>query len=262
MRSHRNERTRLTTAGLIVATAGTLLMLAWAIFPAPAYADGSDSVTWTGNGGSNLPCVGGTTQWNLTGFGNVQNTVFTSVVLTVNGQQFVFQNPQGNNGSFQWDVPGPGTTQVNTSASASFSWTGDAPGNEPGITISHCTGGGTTTTTASTTPPSTSTTPPSTSTTPPSTSTTPPSTSTTPPSTSTTPPSSSTSVAPTTITPPDETTPPGGTTVSPTTVSPPGGTAFTGLENVIPLGVIALTMMTAGSGLMWAGSRRRRDEEE
>jgi len=45
-------------------------------------------------------------------------------------------------------------------------------------------------------------------------------------------------------------------------VAPPKGTAFTGPENVIPLGVIALTMMTTGSGLLWAGSRRGRREED
>jgi hypothetical protein len=44
-------------------------------------------------------------------------------------------------------------------------------------------------------------------------------------------------------------------------VTPPQGTAFTGPENVIPLGVIALTMMTTGSGLLWAGTRRGRREE-
>jgi hypothetical protein len=32
---------------------------------------------------------------------------------------------------------------------------------------------------------------------------------------------------------------------------------------VIPLGVLALSLMTAGSGLLWAGTRRsRRGEEE
>ena len=43
------------------------------------------------------------------------------------------------------------------------------------------------------------------------------------------------------------------------TVSP-GGTAFTGLENVVPMGTIALVLVTGGSGLLWAGSRRRRHE--
>jgi len=42
----------------------------------------------------------------------------------------------------------------------------------------------------------------------------------------------------------------------------PAGTAFTGLENVVPLGAIALMLMTGGSGLLWAGSRRKRDSDE
>jgi hypothetical protein len=70
----------------------------------------------------------------------------------------------------------------------------------------------------------------------------------------------STSVAPTTITPTDG--PTTDETVSPTTVTPPGGTAFTGVENVIPLGTIAVVLMTAGTGLLWAGSRRGRREED
>jgi hypothetical protein len=40
----------------------------------------------------------------------------------------------------------------------------------------------------------------------------------------------------------------------------PGGTAFTGVENVVPIGAIALMLMTSGSGLLWAGSRRRRQD--
>jgi hypothetical protein len=50
--------------------------------------------------------------------------------------------------------------------------------------------------------------------------------------------------------------------VLPTTVTPPGGTAFTGAESVVPLGAVALILMSTGSGLLWAGSRRRRDDEE
>ena len=48
--------------------------------------------------------------------------------------------------------------------------------------------------------------------------------------------------------------------MAPTTVSP-GGTAFTGVENVVPIGAIALMLMTSGSGLLWAGSRRKRDQD-
>jgi len=47
--------------------------------------------------------------------------------------------------------------------------------------------------------------------------------------------------------------------VLPTTVTP-GGTAFTGVEDVVPIGALALMLMTSGSGLLWAGSRRRRQD--
>jgi uncharacterized repeat protein (TIGR01451 family) len=62
-------------------------------------------------------------------------------------------------------------------------------------------------------------------------------------------------IAPTTIhkstTPADE--------VLPTTVTP-GGTAFTGVEDVVPIGALALMLMTSGTGLLWAGARRRRQD--
>jgi len=74
-------------------------------------------------------------------------------------------------------------------------------------------------------------------------------TTTTPPPAPTTPPA----IAPTTIhkSTTDE--------VLPTTVTP-GGTAFTGVEDVVPIGALALMLMTSGSGLLWAGSRRRRQD--
>src|SRR6185503_3032162 len=145
--NRRNTQSRrLTAAGLIAVSAATLIMMAWAIFPSAAFADGQNTVTWTVNGANNLPCVGGVTQWQLAGFGNIQDTDFTVVSLTVNG---VNQGgpDQDSGGTFKWQVPGPGTTAANTSASATYSWTGDAPGNVPNLTISHCTGGTTTTTT-------------------------------------------------------------------------------------------------------------------
>jgi len=70
-----------------------------------------------------------------------------------------------------------------------------------------------------------------------------------------------TTVSGTTATSPfSSTTTPLGTTVGGKTVSP-AGTAFTGIENVVPLGALALTLMTAGSGALWAASRRRRHDE-
>lgn len=74
--------------------------------------------------------------------------------------------------------------------------------------------------------------------------------------------SAPTTVSGSTVTPPSSSsTTPLGTTVGGRTVSP-GGTAFTGLENVVPLGTIALVLMTGGSGLLWAGARRRRADGE
>ena len=49
--------------------------------------------------------------------------------------------------------------------------------------------------------------------------------------------------------------------VAPTTIQP-GGTAFTGVENLVPLGVVALMLLTGGSGLLWAGSRRKRNLDD
>jgi uncharacterized repeat protein (TIGR01451 family) len=63
------------------------------------------------------------------------------------------------------------------------------------------------------------------------------------------------SVAPTTIHKSTTTT----DEVLPTTVTP-GGTAFTGVEDVVPIGALALMLMTSGTGLLWAGARRRRQD--
>jgi uncharacterized repeat protein (TIGR01451 family) len=74
-------------------------------------------------------------------------------------------------------------------------------------------------------------------------------TTTPPPAPTTTPIVAPTTVTNTSTTPADE--------VLPTTVRP-GKLAFTGIEDVVPIGALALTLMTTGSGLLWAGSRRRR----
>jgi hypothetical protein len=95
-----------------------------------------------------------------------------------------------------------------------------------------------------------------------------------PPPTTTTnappPPSSTTTTAPGAQTPG-----PGGAgtvtkddTTSTQDVVPPSKTqtpseelAFTGPESVVPIGAIALFLASAGSGLMWLSSKRKRDEE-
>jgi hypothetical protein len=275
-RSGGRERRRLTTAGLIAISAATLLMTAWAVFPSPAFAS-AESTPWTGNGSQNLPCTGGTTLWILAGFGDSADDV-SNVVLHVNGGTFTM-TPQGNN--FKADVPGPGTSADSTTAFATWTWNGEGAAPTAVLTISHCEGGTTTTTT--TTTPTTTTTTPTTTTTTPTTTTTTPTTTTTTPTTTTTTPTTTTTTTPTTTTgsptvsPTSTTTTTGSPTVSPTTftsttrtstpvVAPttvrPGGTAFTGVGNVVPLGAIALMLMTGGSGLLWLGSRRRRNEDD
>jgi hypothetical protein len=76
-------------------------------------------------------------------------------------------------------------------------------------------------------------------------------TTTPPPAPTTTPIVAPTTVTNTSTTPANE--------VLPTTVRP-GKLAFTGIEDVVPIGALALTLMTTGSGLLWAGSRRRRHD--
>ena len=286
-----NESRRLTVAGLIAVTAATLLMMAWAIFPSAAFAS-TQQTTWNQvNGAGFVPCVGGQTLWILTGFGN-EAAFVTNVSLNVNGDSGAMA-PQGNN--FRRLVNGPNTTAANTNAVATWTWDdskGDPP--TPILTLSHCEGGTTTTTT--TTVPTTTTTVPTTTTTVPTTTTTVPTTTTTVPTTTTTVPTTTTTVPTTTTTVPTTTTTvPGGgggggggtttvpvtttttPTVGPTTVQPstttkspnvapttvsPRGTAFTGVENVVPIGAVALMLMTSGTGLLWAGSRRRRDQNQ
>ena len=244
------ESRRLTRAGLIAVTAATLLMMAWAIFPTAAFAS-TQQTTWNHvNGAGFVPCAG-QTHWILTGFGSDANFV-TNVSLNVNGDSGGM-NQIGNN--FHRFVTGPNTTAANTNAVATWTWD-DAQGDPPTpiLTISGCST--TTTTTTTTTVPTTTTTVPTTTTTVPGggggggggTTTVPVTTTTTVPVT----------IAPTTVTPTTTTRSPN---VAPTTVSP-GGTAFTGVENVVPIGAIALMLMTSGSGLLWAGSRRKRDQNQ
>ena len=97
-----NDSRRLTVAGLIAVTAATLLMMAWAIFPSAAFADGT--VTWTGQGSEhNTPCDRGEQpgfHWVFT-VGGGQSAV-TSASLTVNdaGPYPMSPNPQKT----QWDA--------------------------------------------------------------------------------------------------------------------------------------------------------------
>jgi hypothetical protein len=230
-----NQSKRLTAAGLIAVTAATLLMMAWAIFPNPAFADGT--LNWTGNGDDKLPCPNGA-HWILAPAKNV-----TGAVLHVGGQTITMDGSNGNN----FDAFSVGPVDLATAQNAFVTYTGSIEDSTK-LTVSSCAGGTTTTTT-----------------TVPTTTTTVPTTTTTVPGggggggggqTTTT--TTIATVAPTTI---HKTTASETTTdeVLATTVRP-GGTAFTGVENVVPIGAIALMLMTSGSGLLWAGSRRRRQD--
>jgi hypothetical protein len=241
-----NQSRRLTAAGLIAVTAATLLMMAWAIFPTAAFAS-TESTPWGGNGSQFLPCNNGTLHWIFTGWGNDFGEV-SNPVLHVNGQTYPMSQ-QGNGNVFEAFVPGPLPPPQNPNEFfATWTWneTGDKP--SPVLTISGCAA---TTTTTTTTVPTTTTTVPTTTTTTPGggggggTTTAPTTPVTTPPT-----------VAPTTI---HNTSTTAAAEVLPTTVRP-GKLAFTGIEDVVPIGALALTLMTTGSGLLWAGSRRRRND--
>jgi hypothetical protein len=264
-----NQSRRLTAAGLIAVTAATLLMMAWAIFPTAAFA----TVPWTGNGVHNaIPnrelnkviCDDQNTPYLFWVFTGSPGAGLTDVTLTVNGQTFDMDQAGGANSAWQGQSPFFDLNSI----------TASVDGVNGILTISHGCPGETTTST-STTPTSTSTTATSTSTTATSTSTTATSTSTTATSTTTTtpgggggggttttPPASTTTtttsaiVAPTTV---HNTSTTATAEVLPTTVRP-GKLAFTGIEDVVPIGALALTLMTTGSGLLWAGSRRRRHD--
>ena len=271
------RRHRMTGMTLL---AGSLLLLGWAFFPNTAMADIQVTTPWTGQGSGNLPC-NGTTHWNFTGFGNQDDEVVGAVTLNISGHGSFTMSTQGNH----WDV----FVDANLAASitASVTWTWDQSDDSrptPLLTISSCEGGVTTTTTTSpgTTTSQTETTTTGTSTGTTTGTTTGATTGTTTGTTTgattgtttgattgtttgaTTQTSGTTSVAPTSVTPTDSgtgTSSPGGGVLG-QTLTPSGSTAFTGLENVIPLGVIALTLATAGSGLLWASKRRTSDDDQ
>ena len=289
------ESKRLTTAGLIAVTAATLLMMAWAIFPSAAFA----TVPWTGNGVTNGElnnerCDAQNTPYLFWVFTGSPAQGLSDVTLTVNGQ--TFDMDQAGGGQSAWQVQTPFFPLNSITASVDgVDGTLTLSHGCPGETTTTTT---TTVPTTTTTVPTTTTTVPTTTTTVPTTTTTVPTTTTTVPTTTTTVPTTTTTVPTTTTTVPTTTTTvPGGgggggggtttvpvtttttvpVTIAPTTVTPttttrspnvapttvsPGGTAFTGVENVVPIGAIALMLMTSGSGLLWAGSRRKRDQNQ
>ena len=203
---------------------------------------------WTGNGGSNLPCKGGTTLWNLTGFGKDADLV-SNVVLTVNGSSYTM-SPNGN--IFKVEIPGPATDAAHTSASTSWTWSGypeDKP--TPQLVISHCEGA-TTTTTTTTMAPTTTTMAPTTTVAP---TTTKPPVTTAPPTTqpATTAPATTkppVTTAPATTKPPSTTVP--ATTKPPTTTAP--ATTQPGSTTAAPTTAAPTTPTTTAEGVPHTGT--------
>jgi hypothetical protein len=265
-----NQSRGLTAAGLIAVTAATLLMMAWAIFPTAAFADGT--VNWnTINGADhNVPCKEGETpgfHWIFT-TGGGQSDV-TDADLFVNGSGPFQMTP--NASKTQWDADVVSGEVV----SAHVDFKGTLGQGQAVLTISHgcfeeetSTTSTTETTATETTATETTATETTTATTATTTTTTATTTTTTPGggggggTTTTAPPASTTPittppiVAPTTV---HNTSTTPAAEVLPTTVRP-GKLAFTGIEDVVPIGALALTLVTTGSGLLWAGSRRRRHD--
>jgi hypothetical protein len=267
-----NESKRLTVAGLIAVTAATLLMMAWAIFPTAALADQQISV----NPGSLSSHTCDDSEWHFVitqiddlddpKNGNEDEAPASIHVTWANGSSADLLLDHVTGGTAHYFFFGNLDSTV-TSATATIytGWSGT-------FNLSHGPCGTTTTTT---TVPTTTTTVPTTTTTVPTTTTTVPTTTTTVPTTTTTVPgggggggggtttvpvttTTTPTVGPTTVQPSTTTKSPN---VAPTTVSP-RGTAFTGVENVVPIGAIALMLMTSGTGLLWAGSRRKRDQNQ
>jgi hypothetical protein len=267
-----NESRRLTVAGLIAVTTATLLMMGWAIFPTSAVGvegncpTGAPWVQVQGDSGSGTIGGGVTISWS-------------GDTVTVSGGSATICVKAGNNNSGVLTNFGPGTYTM-TCAVFGCNPQGMLPGISHVQWIPITTTTTTTVPTTTTTVPTTTTTVPTTTTTVPTTTTTVPTTTTTVPTTTTTVPTTTTTVpgggggGGTTTVPVTTTTTP---TVGPTTVQPstttkspnvapttvsPRGTAFTGVENVVPIGAIALMLMTSGTGLLWAGSRRKRDQNQ
>jgi hypothetical protein len=277
-----NQSRRLTAAGLIAVTAATLLMMAWAIFPTAALASQQISV----NSGSLSSHECNADEWHfvINQIDVEANAPATIHVTWANGSSADLTLAKFTGGvAHYFSFANLNSTVTSATATIYDGWSGS-------FNLSHGPCGTPTTTTTTTTTPTTTTTTPTTTTTTPTTTTTTPTTTTTTPTTTTTTPTTTTTTPTTTTTTPGggggggttTTTPPASTTpittppiVAPTTVHNtsttataevlpttvrPGKLAFTGIEDVVPIGALALTLMTTGSGLLWAGSRRRRHD--
>jgi hypothetical protein len=263
------ESKRLTTAGLIAVTAATLLMMAWAIFPTAAGAAHVQPVFFDDNPGCDD--LGDPDLVSLTKFDPPNSGTKDGVTITVDNPNFDWTSLVGIDAVI---VKGGDNANVyfydeetsDTGLHAPINDNNDQPFGLSHIEFCIDEDQTTTTTNSTTTSPTTTTTSTTTSPTTTTSTTTSPTTTTTVPGgggggptttvpvTTTVPPS----IAPTTVTPTTTTRSP---SVAPTTVQP-NGTAFTGPESVVPIGAIALMLLTSGSGLLWAGSRRKRDQDQ
>jgi len=247
----KNQSRGLTAAGLIAVTAATLLMMAWAILPNSAFANGT--FTWGGQGFPNEKCVPADQVQTMLWLFNDNGTAVPTA-LTINGQAQSGSWVQKGQGAYQFTATRNATNFPPVVGPTTFVTFTGSLGTNTVLTLSGCNEGQTTTTTETTTTETTTTTSSATTTTPggggggQTTATTAPA-----PTTTTT---SSPIVAPTTV---HNTSTTATAEVLPTTVRP-GKLAFTGIEDVVPIGALALTLMTTGSGLLWAGSRRRRHD--
>jgi hypothetical protein len=263
-----NQSRGLTAAGLIAVTAATLLMMAWAIFPTAAQATHVQPTFFSGNPGCGD--LGDPDLTSLTKFEPVSSGTQAGVTITVDDALFDWTSQIGIDAVI---VKGGSNANVYFYDEATSDTDLHAPinpNNNKPFGLSHiefCIDEDVTTTptTTTTTPTTTTTTPTTTTTTPTTTTTTP--TTTTPGggggggTTTTAPPTSTTTTTPPTVAPTTihNTSTTATAEVLPTTVRP-GKLAFTGIEDVVPIGALALTLMTTGSGLLWAGSRRRRHD--
>jgi len=235
-----NESRRLTVAGLVAVTAATLLMMGWAIFPSTAGAAPDDVCPGTHFELDDLPV----TTMGVTITAVDSNTVHVDIpegstvqVCLKAGSAQQQEGPEIFTLTADGDITTSSLKEISHFAVISVT----VPTTSTATTSTATTTTGTTTTGTTTT----------------GTTTTVPGggggTTTVPVTTTTSP-----TVGPTTVEPSTTTKSPN---VAPTTVSP-RGTAFTGVENVVPIGAIALMLMTSGTGLLWAGSRRKRDQNQ
>jgi hypothetical protein len=262
-----NESRRLTVAGLIAVTAATLLMMGWAIFPSTAGAAPDDVCPGAHFELADLPV----TTMGVTITAVDSNTVHVDIpegstvqVCLKAGSAQQQEGPETFTLTADGDITTSSLKEIShfSVISVTVPTTSTATTTTDTTTTDTTTTDTTTTDTTTTDTTTTDTTTTDTTTTDTTTTTTTPGggggggggTTTVPVTTTTTTPT----VGPTTVQPSTTTKSPN---VAPTTVSP-RGTAFTGVENVVPIGAIALMLMTSGTGLLWAGSRRKRDQNQ